>query len=44
MRDSIKQAIGETVQDMLDEGFNTSFTQKELQSLGINIPSIELSN
>jgi putative transcriptional regulator len=43
MRDSIKNAVGETVQDMVDAGANVSFTKKELNSLGINIPSIQVT-
>ncbi len=43
MRDSIKKAIGETVQDMLNSGFKTSFTEKELSSLGVTIPEVQLS-
>ena len=43
MRDSIKKAIGETVQDMLNSGIKTSFTKKELDSLGIKIPEIQLT-
>jgi putative transcriptional regulator len=43
MRDSIKNAIGETVQDMIDSGANVSFTKKELDSLGIKIPGIQVT-
>ena len=43
MRDSIKQAIGETVQDMLNAGLPTSFTKKELDLLNIEIPTIDLT-
>ncbi|KPA17611.1 DNA-binding protein [Candidatus Magnetomorum sp. HK-1] len=43
MRDSIKRAIGETVQDMLNSGFETSFTKKELDLLGITISEIKLT-
>ncbi len=42
MRDSIKQAIGETVQGMVNAGLPTSFTKKELDLLEIDIPAIEL--
>lgn len=42
MRDSIKKAVGETVQDMLNSGFKSSFTEKELNSLGVTIPEIQL--
>ena len=38
MRDSIQDAIGSTVADMMDAGLKVSFTQKELQKLGIEIP------
>ncbi len=43
MRKSIKKAIGSTVQDMLDSGLKTSFTKKELNSLGVKVPEIKLS-
>ncbi|MCG8549395.1 MAG: helix-turn-helix domain-containing protein [Desulfobacterales bacterium] len=43
MRDSIKKAIGETVQDMMTSGFKTSFTEKELNLLGVTIPEVQLS-
>ncbi len=43
MRDTIKSAIGETVQDLINSGIKTSFTQKELNSLDIQIPKIHLS-
>ena len=43
MRDSIKKAIGETVQDMLNSGFETSFTKKEFDLLGITIPEVKLT-
>ncbi len=43
MRNSIKNAVGETVQDMIDSGANVSFTKKELNSLGIKIPNIQVT-
>jgi putative transcriptional regulator len=43
MRDSIKKAIGETVQDMINSGFKTSFTEKELNSLNVTIPEVRLT-
>ncbi len=43
MRDSIKKSIGQTVQDLMNSGIKTSFTTKELNSLGVNIPDIHLS-
>jgi len=41
MRDSIKEAIGGTVQEMVDSKINVSFTKKELNTLGITIPQID---
>ena len=43
MRKSIKEAIGTTVQDILDAGLKSSFTEKELNSLGVEIPEIEIT-
>ncbi|MCL5029501.1 MAG: helix-turn-helix domain-containing protein [Bacteroidetes bacterium] len=43
MRDSIKKAVGNTVQDLLKRGIKTSFTEKELKELGVEIPEIEMS-
>lgn len=43
MRDSIKKSIGQTVQDLMNSGIKTSFTTKELNSLGVNIPDVHLS-
>ena len=43
MRDSIKKADGETVQDLINSGFKTSFTEKELNSLGVTIPEVQLT-
>ncbi len=43
MRESIKNAIGETVQDMVDSGTAVSFTKKELDALGVTIPDVEVT-
>lgn len=43
MRDSIKDAVGETVQDMINSGFKTSFTAKELNALNVTIPEVQLT-
>lgn len=43
MRNSIKEAIGETVQDLINSGMQTSFSKKELDSLGIDIPKIKIT-
>lgn len=42
MRESIKFAIGETVQGTLDLGLKTSFTEKELKSLGVKIQNVKI--
>ena len=44
MRDSIKNAIGETVQDLVDSGIKVSFTKKELDALGIKIPKVQFTS
>jgi len=43
MRDSIKTSIAETVKDLMDAGLPTSFTNKELKTLGIKIPEVHVS-
>ena len=43
MRDSIKKAIGETVRDLINSGLKVSFTEKDLNSLGIRIPEVKLT-
>jgi putative transcriptional regulator len=44
MRTSVKEAIGTTVQDMLESGLKSSFTKKELESLGVRIPKIVITS
>ena len=43
MRNSIKKAIGGTVQDLLNSGIKTSFAENELNSLGVKIPEVYLT-
>ncbi len=43
MRESIKNAIGETIQDMMDSGIKVSFTKKELDLLGVEIPKVQFT-
>lgn len=43
MRNSIKKSIGQTVQELMSSGIKTSFTKKELDSLGVKIPEVQLS-
>lgn len=43
MRKSIKDAVGTTVHDMLKTGLKSTFTQKELDSLGVQIPEISIT-
>jgi len=40
MRNTIKNAIAETVQDLVNSGMKVSFTKKELDELGIKIPNV----
>lgn len=42
MRDSVKEAIGQTVQDLILSGAKTSFSEKELKKLGVFIPEVEI--
>ena len=39
MRDAIQEAIGTTVTDMMNAGLKVSFTKKELDKLGVEIPN-----
>ena len=43
MRNSIKTAIGDSLQDLLNMGAKTSFTEKELKELGVKIPKVKMS-
>ena len=43
MRDSIKDAISSTVSDMIHSDLPVSFTKKELDSLGVEIPEVFVS-
>ena len=44
MIESMKSAIVETVQYMVDNSLPTSFTEKELNALGVVIPPIEMNS
>jgi len=43
MRNTIKKAIGDTVQDLLNNGIKISFSEKEMKALGIKIPVVEIN-
>lgn len=43
MRTSVKKAIGNTVQDLAKRGIKTSFTEKELKTLGVKIPIVKIN-
>lgn len=43
MRSNIREAIGETVQGLVDLGLPTTFTKKQLDDLGVIVPDIEMS-
>ncbi len=42
MRKSIKNAIGTTVQGLIKSGIETSFSEKQLKELGVEIPDVEI--
>ena len=42
MRNTIRKAVAESVQDLVDGGFPVSFTDRELKDLGITIPEVEM--
>jgi putative transcriptional regulator len=42
MRNTIKKAISESVQDLISAGLGTSFTERELQELGVKIPDVRI--
>jgi len=44
MRDSIQDAIGSTITDMMEAGLDVSFTQRELNQLGVTIPKSYISS
>ena len=43
MRKKIKNAIGSTVRELILSDMKTSFTEKELQELGVKIPKVKIS-
>ncbi len=43
MRESVKNAVGETIQDLVNSGIKTSFSERELKNLGVTIPEIKLT-
>ncbi len=42
MRDDMREAIGETVQGLVNLGLPTTFTKKQLDELGVVIPEVEV--
>jgi hypothetical protein len=42
MRDDMREALGETVQGLLNLGLPTTFTKKQLDELGVAIPEVEV--
>jgi len=43
MRNKIKNAMGKTISDIIKNGGKTSFTEKELKSLNVDIPQVNLA-
>ena len=44
MRESIREAIGTTIRDMLEAGLESSFTKREMDSLGLSIPEVVMTS
>ena len=42
MRKSIKKAIGESLQGLVNIGIKTSFSEKELKKFGVIIPDVDI--
>jgi putative transcriptional regulator len=42
MRRTIKNAISESVRDLVNAGFGTSFTERDLRGLGVKFPAIHI--
>lgn len=42
MRDDMREAIGETVQGLVNLGLPTTFTKKQLDELGVVVPEVEV--
>jgi putative transcriptional regulator len=43
MRKTIRNAVAESVQDLINGGFSTSFTGREIKDLGIKIPKVQIA-
>jgi len=43
MRETIKDAIGNTVQNLMRSGIRTSFSEKELKEFGVVISKVEIN-
>ena len=43
MRSDMREAIGETVQGLVNLGLPTTFTKKQLDELGVIVPEVEIS-
>jgi len=44
MRATINEAITSTVSDMINAGLEVSFTQKELNEMGVKVPPVSFGN
>lgn len=44
MRSDVREAIGETVQGLVNLGLPTTFTKKQLDELGVIVPEVEISS
>lgn len=44
MRNTIKNAVSESVQDLISAGFSTSFSKRDLRKFGIKIPDVRVGS
>jgi putative transcriptional regulator len=44
MRKTIKKAVAESVNDLIEGGFSTSFSDRELKELGIKIKDVQIES
>lgn len=42
MRESIKNSLAESIQALVDSGLPTTFTKRQLDELGVNVPDVQM--
>jgi len=43
MRKTIRNAVAESIKDLINGGFPASFTDRELKDMGIRIPEVQIA-